>query len=169
VDRGVNFPYGHTQGMRELDGLPANLTDEDRATVDALKAESCKLEADYREADELPDQVDQRLGEIEAALAAFEARPAIYDPADIARAGVFVSIDDEGVLSVDRGYVRPEDEAPHVVDVGRKRQPAAEPPTGRGPRCQSPERSSPSAALRSNSKMTRTTSSSRCRTASSPN
>ena len=35
-----------------------------------------------------------------------------YDPADIARAGVFVSIDAEGALSVDRGYVRPDDEAP---------------------------------------------------------
>ena len=40
--------------------------------------------------------------------------PVVYDPADIARAGVFVSIDSEGRLSVDRGYVRPEDEAPAV-------------------------------------------------------
>jgi len=112
----VNFPYGHTDDLRELDGVPADLTDEERATIDALKTESDKLEADYQDADELPDEVDQRLGEIEAALSAFEARPMIYDPADIARAGVFVSIDDEGALSVDRGYVRPEDEAPVVVD-----------------------------------------------------
>jgi ParB family chromosome partitioning protein len=40
----------------------------------------------------------------------------VYDPADVARAGVFVSIDDGGALSIDRGYVRPEDEAPVVVD-----------------------------------------------------
>ena len=112
----VNFPYGHADGMRELDGVPADLTDEERATINALKTESDKLEADYQGADELPDEVDQRLGEIEAALSAFEARPMAYDPADIARAGVFVSIDDEGALSVDRGYVRPEDEAPVVVD-----------------------------------------------------
>jgi len=96
--------------------VPADLTDEERATINALKTESDKLEADYQGADELPDEVDQRLGEIEAALSAFEARPMAYDPADIARAGVFVSIDDEGALSVDRGYVRPEDEAPVVVD-----------------------------------------------------
>ncbi len=112
----VNFPYGHTDDLRELDGVPSDLTDEERATIDALKTESDKLEADYQDADELPDEVDQRLGEIETALLAFETRPAIYDPADIARAGVFVSIDDEGALSVDRGYVRPEDEAPVVVD-----------------------------------------------------
>ena len=59
----------------------------------------------------------QRLGEIETALAAFEDRPVSYDPAEIARAGVFVSIDCDGSLSVDRGYVRPEDEAPAAVDV----------------------------------------------------
>ena len=60
----------------------------------------------------MPDAVDQRLGEIEAALLAFEDRSVVYDPADIVRAGVFVSIDSEGRLSMDRGYVRPEDEAP---------------------------------------------------------
>src|SRR5690606_3284647 len=52
------------------------------------------------------------LGEIETALEAFDDRPAIYDPADIFRAGVFVSIDGDGDLCIERGYVRPEDEAP---------------------------------------------------------
>lgn len=55
---------------------------------------------------------DQRLGEIETAIAAIEERPASYDPADIARAGAFVSIDGSGRLRMERGYVRPEDEAP---------------------------------------------------------
>ncbi len=113
----VNFPYRHTGDLRELDGVPADLTDEERATIDALKTESDQIEANYQDAEELPDEVDQRLGQIEAALAAFEARQMIYDPADVARAGVFVSIDDQGALSVDRGYVRPEDEAPVVVDA----------------------------------------------------
>ena len=165
----VNFPYGHTHGLRELDRIPADLTDEQRATIDALKAEYEKLEAEYSEADELPDEVDQRLGEIEAALSAFETAPAIYDPADIARAGVFVSIDDEGALSVDRGYVRPEDEAPVVVDVEAESESGGETAGGEGPWCRSPERSSPSAVRPWNRKMTRTTPSSRCRTGSSPN
>jgi hypothetical protein len=47
-----------------------------------------------------------------SALAAFEDRPVSYDPAEIARAGVVISIDSDGSLSVDRGYVRPEDDAP---------------------------------------------------------
>src|SRR6185312_4216727 len=94
------------------EGKPADLSTEEQATIDALNAEQAKLEFDYQDADELPDEVDQRLSEIEAALITFEERAVVYDPVDISRAGVFVSIDSEGRLSVDRGYVRPEDEAP---------------------------------------------------------
>jgi ParB family chromosome partitioning protein len=108
----TEFPYGHDHGLRHLDGVPTDLTDEEHATREALRTEFDRLEAQYQDADELPDEVDQRLGAIETALEAFEARPRIFDPADLARAGVFVSIDQDGQLLVDRGYVRPEDEAP---------------------------------------------------------
>ena len=101
----VDFPYGQSNGLRQLDGQPAELTEEERATLDALNAEYARIETDYQDADELPDEIDQRLGEIEAARSAFEARSLIYDPADIARAGAFVSIDAEGVL-VDRPRLR---------------------------------------------------------------
>jgi len=86
------------------------LTPEEQATFDALTAEYAKLEGEYEGADELPDVVDTRLAEIETALAAFENRPVRYELAEIARAGVFVSIDADGQLAVDRGYVRPGDE-----------------------------------------------------------
>ena len=112
----LDFPFGHARGLRELEGTPAALTIEAQTTIDALNAEHDRLEAEYKDADELPEEVDQRLGEIEAALLTFEDRSMIYDPAHIARAGVFISIDSEGRLTVDRGYVRPEDELP-VVDV----------------------------------------------------
>ncbi len=112
----VDFPYGHTDGLRELEAVPTDMTADERATLDTLNAEYAKIEQDYQDADELPDEIDQRLGEIEAALSAFEARSLVYDPADIARAGVFISIDAEGILSIDRGYIRPEDEAPAAVD-----------------------------------------------------
>jgi ParB family chromosome partitioning protein len=112
IEVAVEFPYGHTAGLRRLAGEPATLTDDEQASRDSLRAEYDKLEADYAEADELPAEIDQRLGEIEAALEAFDARPVAYDPAEIARAGVFVSVDADGALRVDRGYVRREDEAP---------------------------------------------------------
>jgi len=112
----VDLPYGHNHGLRALAGIPADLTDAERADRDALRAEYDRLEAEYGETDELPDEVDQRLGEIESAIQAFEGRPMHYDPAEIGRAGAFISIDRDGDVVVERGYVRPEDEASEAVD-----------------------------------------------------
>ena len=112
----AEFPYGHTTGLRRLSGETADFTEDERTSFDVLKAEQDRLEEEYSEADELPDEIDQRLGEIETALAALDDRPVIYDPADIARAGVFVSIDGDGGLRIERGFVRPEDDAPVTAD-----------------------------------------------------
>ena len=110
IEVAVDFRYGHTSHLRRLDGVALELTPEEQATFDVLTAEYAKLEGEYEGADELPDEVDTRLAEIETALAAFENRPVRYELAEIARAGVFVSIDADGQLAVDRGYVRPGDE-----------------------------------------------------------
>ena len=112
----LDLPYGYDHGLRQITGTFVDLTDEERAEREALRAEYDRLEAEYDGADELPDEIDQRLGEIEEALEAFEKRPVIFDPADITRAGVFVSVDRNGEIVVDRGYVPPEDEAPVAVD-----------------------------------------------------
>lgn len=118
IEVAVSFPYGATHGLREIDGTPLDLTAEEQAAIEALKAEFATLEAEYENADELLDEVDQRFGEIETALASFDDRPVHYEPADIAIAGVFVSLDADGTLSVDRGYVRPEDEIANQADGG---------------------------------------------------
>ncbi|WP_332054424.1 hypothetical protein [Reyranella sp.] len=98
IEVNVDFPFGHTHQLRELEGTPTDLSAEEQTTIEALKIEYAKIEADYENADELPDEVDARLGEIETALAAFENRPVSYDPTEIVRAGVFVSIDSDGSL-----------------------------------------------------------------------
>ncbi|MCO5092285.1 chromosome partitioning protein ParB [Bosea sp. (in: a-proteobacteria)] len=116
IEVDTDLPYGHDRGLRVLTGTFPDLSDEERATREALREEYERLEAEHADYDELPDEIDARLGEIEAALSAFEKRPAIYDAAEIARAGVFISIDRAGELVVARGYVRPEDEAPVAVD-----------------------------------------------------
>ncbi len=112
----IDLPYGHTHGMRALAGTPVDLTDEERTQRETLRKEYDDLEAQYGEADELPDEIDRRLAEIEAAHAAFDSRPAIYEPSEMACAGVFISIDRDGDLIVERGHVRPEDETPQSVD-----------------------------------------------------
>ncbi|MGE0765555.1 MAG: ParB/RepB/Spo0J family partition protein [Hyphomicrobiaceae bacterium] len=108
----TELPYGYGHGLRQLSGREVPLTDEEAATRDALQAEFDDLEAEYAEAQEIPEEIDQRLGEIETALEALEDRPVVYESDDIARAGAFVSIDSTGALRIERGYVRPEDELP---------------------------------------------------------
>jgi ParB family chromosome partitioning protein len=110
IEVAPDFPYGHTYGLRRLSGTEVPPTGEETAGRDALKAEFDRLEGQYADADEFPEEVDRRLGEIETALEAFEQRPVLYDAAEVARAGAFVSIDSAGVLRIERGYVRPEDE-----------------------------------------------------------
>ncbi|MGK6313661.1 ParB/RepB/Spo0J family partition protein [Neorhizobium sp. DT-125] len=128
IEVAVSFPYDATSGLRALQGEPLDLTAEEQATINALNAEYQKLEAEYEGADELPEEVDQRLGEIETALAAFETRPVRFEADDIARAGVFISIAHDGSLDVDRGYVRPEDEA-SIAPEGENRIDAGSDPT----------------------------------------
>jgi ParB family chromosome partitioning protein len=110
IEAAVDFPYGHSAGLRRLTGEAPPLSEEEQAVRDALRAELGELEDTYAEEPEYPDEVDARLGEIEAALQEFDERPAIYDPGEIARSGVFVSVDRDGNLRIARGYVRPEDE-----------------------------------------------------------
>ncbi|MER9955206.1 ParB/RepB/Spo0J family partition protein [Mesorhizobium australicum] len=107
-----DFAYGHTYALRRLHGEPMPLTAKEEATRDALKTEFDRLVTEHEGNDELPDEVDARLGELETALEAFEARPLSFDPKEIARAGAFISIAGDGRLRVERGYVRPEDEVP---------------------------------------------------------
>ena len=110
VEVDTNFPYGHTYGMRRIAGEAEPMSDEEAATYDALKAEFEQLEADHADADELPEEVDARLGEIETAMEALQDRPVHFETDELAVAGAFVSIDSSGRLRVERGYVRPEDE-----------------------------------------------------------
>jgi ParB family chromosome partitioning protein len=117
VEAAVGFPHGHAHHLRALVGTPIPLTDEERTRHEGLIAEFDALAAAYADVQELPDDIDQRFGELEAALEPFQRRPVYYDPAEIARAGVFVSVGPEGDLVIDRGYVRPEDEPALVVDA----------------------------------------------------
>ncbi|MES2897428.1 MAG: ParB/RepB/Spo0J family partition protein [Pseudomonadota bacterium] len=112
VEAAVSLPYGHTYGLRRLSGEAAQLSDEAVAARDALKAEYEGLEETWAEVEDLPEAVDARLGEIETALEALQDRPVAYAPEDVARAGAFITIDGSGELHVERGFVRPEDEAP---------------------------------------------------------
>jgi ParB family chromosome partitioning protein len=110
VEVASEFPYGHSYGLRRIPGTRRPLTEDEIAQVEALRAEAERIEEEASEADEVSDEANARLGEIEAEIDVLTQRPPVYDAAEIAMAGVFVSIDGNGALRVERGYVRPEDE-----------------------------------------------------------
>jgi len=126
VEVAPDFAYGHTYGLRQLRGETVPLTPEEEATCAALKQEVDDIETASAEAEELTDEQDERMGELETAIAALNARPVVFDADEIAQAGTFVSIAADGSLRVDRGYVRPEDELPvePEAEVGTDEDPA---------------------------------------------
>ena len=142
IEVAMTFPYGHDHSLRQLVGTTVDLSEEERATRETLRNEYDRLEAEYAEADELPDAVDARLGEIEQALDSFEHRPMTFDPDQTVRAGVFVSIAADGTLLVERGYVRPDDEAMEEPEAG-----IIDPATGEVLRRTEPEISHQSAVI----------------------
>jgi len=121
IEAATDLPYGYSHGLRRLAGDPAPMTDAESVAHDALLAEYRALEEEYSGQDEYPEDIDARLGELEVAMEAFERRPLIFDPAEVARAGAFVTLNRDGNLAVFRGYVRPEDEPREetaALDVG---------------------------------------------------
>ena len=110
IEVATDLPYGYSHGLRRLAGDPAPMADEETAAHAALLAEYRALEEEYSGQDEYPAKIDARLGELEVAMEAIEQRPLTFDPAEVVRAGVFVTLDRDGSLAIYRGYVRPEDE-----------------------------------------------------------
>ena len=121
VEAAIDLPYGCECGKRRITGTTVPLTDEEQARLDALAQEYDALGEQYQDGGDLPDEVDARLTEIDVGITALSQRPVSYEPDEIARAGVFVSLTHDGRLRIDRGYVSPQDE-PKVegaeLDVG---------------------------------------------------
>ncbi len=110
IEVATDLPYGYSHGLRRLAGDSAPMTDEESAAHASLLTEYRALEEECSGQDEYPEEIDARLGQLEMAMEALEQRPLIYDLAEVARAGVFVTLNRDGGLAVYRGYVRPKDE-----------------------------------------------------------
>jgi ParB family chromosome partitioning protein len=88
------------------------LSAEDKAALDAAQAEFNGLTEQHETAEELPDDVDARFGELEAEIERLEAKRLAYDPDYIARGGAFVILNHDGTVRIERGFIRTEDEKP---------------------------------------------------------
>lgn len=110
VDAAEEHVFNPGRGMRVLAGDEVAMTEEEEKRVAALEAEGEALSDEWSDADDVPDEVHARLEAIDAEISWLGDRPVIYDPIEVAIAGAFVSIDPEGRLRVERGFVKPEDE-----------------------------------------------------------
>src|SRR5690606_18803799 len=109
-----DLPYGFDAQLREIDGTRVELTEAEQARVDAIHEEAGAIEEEYQDVPDLPAEIAARIDELDTELGGLVDRPPLYDPADIAIAGAFVSFDRGGALLVERGFVRTEDE--HAVE-----------------------------------------------------
>jgi ParB family chromosome partitioning protein len=128
-----SLPFDHLAGLRKLEAVNSALGDEDKAALEALRAEQAELEAEYEGFEELPDEVDERLGELETAIEALEGTgDPVFAAEDMARAGVVVTLGRSGDAQILRGYVRPEDEVTVEADREGGELDAGEPVGGAG-------------------------------------
>ena len=113
----VHIDYPHAHGMRRAYPQPVELSEEDAAAYDAAQGEYDRLSSEYESAEEFPDDVDQRFGELEAEIERIDARRHAYDPDAVARGGVFVVLSHDGEARIERGFIQPEDEKPEAEDA----------------------------------------------------
>ncbi|WFU50219.1 ParB/RepB/Spo0J family partition protein [Sinorhizobium terangae] len=116
VEAAFDFPYGYTSGLRRFYGERAEFTEGEGAHFDQVKAQYEKLDAEYAGVTGYCPETEQRLVELGNELDRLKDRPHVFDPAEVARGGVFISLGADGELKIERGFVRPEDE-PQVEDV----------------------------------------------------
>ncbi|UFW90491.1 ParB N-terminal domain-containing protein [Bradyrhizobium barranii] len=107
----LDFPHAH--GMRRTYPHPVELSADDQAKLRTAQTEFDWLTEEHQAAEELPDEVDARFGELETEIEQLEAKRLAYDPDDITRAGAFVILNHDGTMRVERGFIRPGDEKPH--------------------------------------------------------
>lgn len=112
IDAALDIPFEQSAGMRRVYGKRPEFSEAEQDAHDARVEELEQLYAEHEGEDDIPEAAANRIDELEAAIEAFASPPLIYDPDEVAHGGAFVSLGREGGLRVDRGYVRPEDEAP---------------------------------------------------------
>ena len=126
VEAAIDLPHGYHLGMRPIEAAHTPATEADLAEVAMLQAEAEALESEWSGADEIPDDVDARVTALDERIDELAGGSWNYDPAEMAMAGVFITIERNGAVSVDPGWVRAEDEPvvesePHGEGGGEQR------------------------------------------------
>lgn len=106
----IDLPWSATSGLRRLVSTEVAMTAEEEAKLAELETEADKLSDEWSEEPDVPAEVHARLEAIEGEIGALTDRPQIFDETEMVFGGAFVSVDYDGTVRIDRGFVRPEDE-----------------------------------------------------------
>ncbi len=107
----AHIDYPHAHGMRRFYPQSIALSDEDEARLEALSTEHDKLAEGYSSYDEMPEDVATKLEAVSDEIDTISAKRFAYDASVIAHGGAFVVLHHDGTVRIERGFVRPEDEA----------------------------------------------------------
>ncbi len=111
AEASIDFPHAH--GFRRVYPRPVELSEEDAAAYAAAQDEFDRLTAEWENTDDdLPPDVDERFAELEAEIERIDGLRHAYGADEIARGGAFVVLNHDGTARIERGFIRPEDEAP---------------------------------------------------------
>ncbi|MDX8433279.1 ParB/Srx family N-terminal domain-containing protein [Mesorhizobium abyssinicae] len=110
----VHIDYPHAHGLRRTYPQPMALSEEDEVAYAMAFDEFNRLTEEWNSAEELPDDVNQHFGKLEAEIERIDALRHAYDPDVIARGGVFVVLSHDGTARIERGFVRAEDDRPET-------------------------------------------------------
>lgn len=116
VEAFIDFPHAH--GLRRVYPQTVELSEEDEAAQAVARQEFDDLTAEWQNTDDdLPPDVDERFAELEAEIERIDAMREGHDADDISRGGVFVTLNYDGTVRIERGFIRPEDEKPEPTQV----------------------------------------------------
>ncbi|HEY8604516.1 ParB/RepB/Spo0J family partition protein [Tsuneonella suprasediminis] len=107
----AHIDYPHAHGMRRFYPEPLALSDEDEKRLEAASAQYDQLVEGYDSYDEMPEDVAAKVEALDAEIDAISDKRHAYDANVIAHGGVFVVLNHDGTVRIERGFIRAEDEA----------------------------------------------------------
>jgi ParB family chromosome partitioning protein len=101
IEVAPRFDHGATADMRRVYPQPATLTKKQEKQLEALEQEYEAIDPDADNAFEEGERIEEQMAALQQGA---------FDPADIARAGGFVSLGSDGKPRIECGFIRAEDD-----------------------------------------------------------
>ncbi|MCP3477641.1 ParB N-terminal domain-containing protein [Bradyrhizobium sp. CCGUVB1N3] len=114
VEVEVEYDYQRSAAMATIDTVARTLSDDEQQQLSALQDE-LELASNAAEQDDASEDAYADIERLESEIAKLTEEA--FVPEDIARAGAFVALGNNGEARIERGYLRPED-VPHEEGEG---------------------------------------------------